>query len=266
MTATTADDFLAHYGILGMHWGQRKAEPVSSKKTSPSTPFKEASPAQKDLLLKVGIGAAAVAAAGIAIYTHKQVGNYKATMESVLQGERFANRVLRNYGKDSGKVFEKGTAFIRRSQHAETKMNLRSFVLPSGTSQKYDPNLWGEHEITITALKKMSSPSTKERIDLLAKAMPLPADDKFYARIAAEAAKNKSLGAKIALRGIGDKHIGAVQLSRITQSEWKSDRAKTFIEVLKGKGYSAVWDDWDKGDAHILFDSDAVKYVSAYKP
>jgi len=32
---TEVDDFLAHYGVLGMHWGQRKAEiPGVSNKTS----------------------------------------------------------------------------------------------------------------------------------------------------------------------------------------------------------------------------------------
>lgn len=38
MAKPSAEDFLAHHGVLGMHWGSHKATPEAAKAVSGSTP------------------------------------------------------------------------------------------------------------------------------------------------------------------------------------------------------------------------------------
>lgn len=79
------DDFLAHYGVKGMRWGQRKA----SDDSSPSSPRQGLSEGQKKAL-KVGAGVAAIA--GAAIVTGMLAKNGKLPVAQLSRGAQAAGK------------------------------------------------------------------------------------------------------------------------------------------------------------------------------
>ena len=255
--STDVDDFIAHFGTKGMKWGVRKArDDVPNTFKSKEQLDKEAH--NRQIVKNIAIGAAVVAALGISVYAGKQAYNYnkEASILSKRAKQGFSGEILKRYGKDSAKTFERGHEFLRSSEHAETGMNLRTFAVASKrNAASYET--FGDWKLKITALKDVNTPSTKQRVDLLA-AQVSKKD------LQMRAAAKDNLGAKIAARYPNKKQLGAIKLDKITMDEWKGEEAKSFINTLKSKGFSAVWDDYDNtsfsGSSYILFDEKAFKY------
>lgn len=236
-------DVIEHFGVKGMRWGVRKKRdtpPIKNDITS------EQKVRRRLVAKRVAIGAAVLAAAGLAVYGGYQYQNYNAVSSQIKNrvGSGFAGRLAKNYGKDTGTSFEKGHEFFRVSDVAEKAMKLRTYA-SSNKSDALAYDYLGKHNIKITALTKIVTPNTKERVD---------------AMIEVNKGKNlldlvkdqKSLGGKVALYRF-QKENAMIDLDRIINKDWSDPKAEALVKNLISKGFSATMDDFDMGSAYVLF-------------
>lgn len=248
----TVDEFLSHFGTKGMKWGVRKARDAPDTFKSKAQLDKEAH--NREIAKKVAIGAGVVVALGVSVYAGKQAYNYNKEASALAKraNQGFSGEVLSRYGKDKTQTFQKGFDFLRTSSVQETGMRGRTFASASAQNAEGYTG-FGSWDMKIKAMKDITAPSTKERVDLLASTISRK-------ELQERAASRANLGAKIAARFPNKKNLAAIKLDKITLDEWQSKDGKAFIDTLKTKGFSAVWDDWDKGSSYILFDEKAFKY------
>lgn len=251
-------DFLAHYGVKGMRWGKRKAQ----TRADPASPEGQAEAARrKAITKKVAIGAAVVAAAGIAVYAGKQGYDYKQhtdalkTRAEMGYGARLADR----YGKDSSETFQKGFQFLRSSTVPETGMKSRTYAVAKAKDVK-GYREFGGWDIKIETLKDVVSPSAKQQIDTMAETIT-KADLK-------KLGEGRSLGGKIAALRANKQQLATINIDKLHNMEFTDavagERDK-FFDALMSKGFNAIKDEMDGVSAHILFGETAYKYLDPTK-
>lgn len=252
---------LYHYGVKGQKWGIRRENPSGKSDVKrPKTPEEIAR--QKRIVRNVTIGAAVLAAAGLAIYGGVQVKNYQNVLKDVnleYNATRFTHKIadLSKAKIDTGAEFAKGFQFTRFSNAQETQMMGRTFALSKvgeGSIQKG----FGAYEHTLETSDLLKVAGVREQIAGVSKHLR---DIPTARGNVEDALKVKGLGGKIA-KPIADKKLAEIKLAEITNAWWHEDKAKRLIEGLTKDGFGGAWDVWDEGHANILFDPSKLIYKS----
>lgn len=249
---------IIHFGVKGMKWGVRKSESSIAKSEKARTPEEIAR--QKRIVRNVTIGAAVLAAAGLAIYGGVQVKNYQNVLKDVnleYNATRFTHKIA-NLSKakiDTGAEFAKGFQFTRFSTNQETEMIGRTFAL-SKVGQQSVQKGFGQWEHTIETSDLLKVAGVREQISAVSKHLR----DVPTAKGNIESAlKVKGLGGKLA-KPIAEKKLAEIKLAEITTKWWKNEAAVKLIDGLKNDGFGGAWDVWDEGHANILFDPSKLIY------
>lgn len=250
---------LYHYGVKGQKWGIRRENPSGkSDAKRPKTPEEIAR--QKRIVKNVAIGAAVLAAAGLAIYGGVQVKNYQNVLKDVnleYNATRFTHKIA-NLSKakiDTGAEFTKGFQFTRFSTNKETEMIGRTFALSKAGQQSVQKG-FGQWEHTLETSDLLKVAGVREQISAVSKHLK----DVPTAKGNLESAlKAKGLGGKLA-KPIAEKKLAEIKLAEITNKWWKNEAAVKLIDGLKNDGFGGAWDVWDEGHANILFDPSKLIY------
>lgn len=229
------DDFLAHNGVKGMHWGVRKAEDPSNPKSS-----KELVKAAKK--------------------------NYGEQSDPILEARisrQFGSGSKLNYSELSNKKvsINAGKQFYRLTQHSDESMRQMTYVSTNVADreryrmalaktgfaiakQSYKAN---NYEATYKSVKKLTSPSEKERVDAFTSLL----DSRISVgkrgrtvngrRLLAKAGYGSTLG-KVDRQRFGEKYY----YEFASNQYMKSPINTAYFNSIKAKGYNALIDDNDR--------------------
>lgn len=249
------DDFLEHYGVKGMRWGVRKKDNSSGKPWS----------TKKKIIVGASIAAGLVATA---FATKVGIDFVKAGIDynNILNNESVSplfeakpsiNSKYLN-SKEVSETITKGHEFIRKSTVMETKIDTRAYASASKKwSENYDSYDFGDKVMSIFATKEINVPSYKQSIDVLRDGFTKKElvgtlnRSSIGRRLYQDVAMSKDQVSKLAFANLESRNWDKVKDSVVT---------KYFNELAK-KGYSAIRDGIDGGDAFVLFDNSAFNFV-----
>jgi hypothetical protein len=95
MPTLTEEEYLEHFGILGMHWGTRKVESGTSNSGSKKSPAKSGLSRKSKIGIGVGVGLVAAGGVAAAIFLSKN----KAKKLNELRKSQLADQIKRDIEK-----------------------------------------------------------------------------------------------------------------------------------------------------------------------
>ena len=265
---------LTHYGVLGMKWGVRKDRPCAgSRKPSYSIDKEGVLKDRKpwSTKKKVLVGTAAVVGLAAAVVSTKVGIDFARAAKQythLLNGEGHINPLtfeatssLRSRyadGSDVDFVVRKGHEFIRRSHVLETKIDTRAYASASAARAKqYGSYDFGNNVMSMFTKKDIKVASYKQGVDTLL--------ENNTKRQLVKTLNREGLGRRL-YQDLVMKPVDVANLSYFNMHSRNFDkdsdpRVVQYLETMMAKGYSAVKDQIDGGDAFVLFDNAAFDIV-----
>lgn len=249
--SANVDEFLVHYGVKGMRWGVTKKDSGSTNPKAWSTKK------------KVLIGAGIVAGLSAAVVGTKVGVDFAAAAKdygNILNKENFdpftfaSTPSLRSMYKNSPDVSEKmqkGHEFIRRSKVMETKLDTRAYALASAKgAENYGEFDFGKHLLSLRPNRDIKVASYRQSVDALA--------ENFSKKEVAGLLRRDTLGRRLyqdlAMNPIDRATLGYANLQS-RNFDTSNPVTIKYLNTMISKGFSAVRDIIDGGDAVVLFDS-----------
>lgn len=274
------DDFLAHFGVVGMKWGKRKARAVSPDDESSEPPPRKKYPrlTKKQAI----IGASILVGVAVAAVVIANRGDISATLKGVpkqyqTSGKERIDRVLRRNDDRTDIVLPKGQIFSRVSHVAENNVRDVTYVAykPKAVLEyKTFYGSGGKHQVKIEALSDIRMPSRKNKVSTLTDMVDSPLSSQAYSgKTLREVLVNRERApkAKEYLNSVSAKKIAEIVNDRMMDvDDYRTGYGKEFLDKLKNKGYSAISDPIDstsigqnRKSASILIDNALFKVVES---
>lgn len=214
--AEPVDDFLAHYGVKGMKWGERKAAQKNFEAWGAS---KHASGFDKTAPL-----------------SESEYQSFSAKPIKLGDKQTVYKRIA---APDNTKLG--GMIYVTNN---DKDHNTYTAFFPGSGDTKF---LFNKAALTIHADKDLISPGKKERVDLFIETLgqKIPDDSGSI-----HTGRTYALGSDepAYLKAMSDRQIGLEYYNVFAQSQYhRTPLHEAYFEKVKSKGYNALFDDADGG-------------------
>ncbi|QED11509.1 membrane protein [Arthrobacter phage Qui] len=278
------EDFLAHYGVMGMKWGKRKARDTSDSELGSDTKVDPEEVKKRfGVTKKQAIIGASVILGGIAVgVILANKGNIKT---AILEKNGAANSKLNKvevlakfkdaHGDSTDFSFPQGQVFSRMSRVAETTVREGSYAAHTPKDIANYTSTWWWHadrtQVRIEATETIKVPSMKKRLDTVKEMVDSPLSGSAYGGKTLRevlAQKETHLAAKAWVRSAPTEVIAEKAYNDMFQRGFTAHLGKEFLDKLRDQGYGAMRDDNDflnkVSDSPMIFlNSDKFKVASS---
>ena len=249
--AAMHDDYLAHYGVLGMKWGVRKERGVK-KQSSTTAKDKQKKKIQKNILIGSAVVAGVLAATYVG-YDQKVLSDNKKAL-SVAKTN--FEKIMTSPKNDD--LIKKGSEFTRRSYLSGDAWpnDIRTYVVKGKDSKLIER--YGSNVYSFKANKDVRLAGLNSQIGLLSseKAMGVRMSTiKEYSK--------HSISSKRFIKKMSGSDFSKLTIEELRRQAWDTEDgpgsiAKSYASLLKKSGYSGVHDvNLPTSAAKILLDQNA---------
>lgn len=261
------DDFLAHFGVKGMKWGVRKERDPAGRSTESRSQRKESAKALREYMWN--------AIGDDPLFKEMTRAEYDALCTT---GETFLAGTNLKRVADDPQAILRGKTYVSRlnEDHEFYKAALpavgpssKGGFLAGGGRKDYKK---ATYEYNMTTVKKLSSPSEKERVDAYMELLETPAirvkgqNAPITGRAYLEKQGYKPMFKKHTTEELAFKSWHSFVQS---QGDKNNPLADAYFDKLKSKGYNAVPDDFDAGTFTkkplVLLDPESTVRVDAVR-
>ena len=249
--AAMHDDYLAHYGVLGMKWGVRKERSVK-KQSSTTAKDKQKKKIQKNILIGSAVVAGVLAATYVGYDQKVLSDNEKALSVAKTNFEK----IMTSPKNDD--LIKKGSEFTRRSYLSGDAWpnDIRTYVVKGKDSKLIER--YGSNIYSFKANKDVRLAGLNSQIGLLSseKAMGVRMSTvKEYSK--------HSISSKRFIKKMSGSDFSKLTIEELRRQAWDTEDgpgsiAKSYASLLKKSGYSGVHDvNLPTSAAKILLDQNA---------
>lgn len=263
MTQDAVDDWLVHFGVMGMKWGVRKDRDISTE-----------SRAQRALSRKTAEEHMWNVVKDEPLWKAMSEDDYRSLST---KGETFAKgEMLRRVSMDSSSILKGETYVSQKLEDFEFYKAIIPAYGPSHARQGAGKKEYkkAHYEVALKATKRLASPSEKERVDAFIELLSEPSiqvKGKTAPITGREYLYKSGSYPKMFYKRYDDKKLALEAWDRFVQSQGNQNNplAKAYYDKIRSRGYNTLIDDNDRGKYTktplILLDPESTVKVSSVR-